>query len=53
MNKKKINKKIHGLEGLAFSMKPNNSLLAYAVLVYGGFECEPEGMLPYFFVSLY
>ena len=29
-------------------MKPNNSLLAYAVLVCGGFECEPEGMLPYF-----
>ena len=28
-------------------MKPNNALLAYAVLVYGGFECEPEGMLPY------
>ena len=29
-------------------MKPNNSMLAYAVLVYGGFECEPESKLSYF-----
>ena len=29
-------------------MKPNNSMLAYAVLVCVGFECESEGLLSYF-----
>ena len=38
---------LHGLEGLTFSMKPNNSMLAYTVLVCGGFKCEPEGRVCY------
>ena len=32
-------------------MKPNNSMLAYAVLVCGGFECEPRVCIILFFVT--